>query len=214
MTTGGCDHETDLRETREVPARPGPEVVERADGPLVIFLGDSLSAGYGLSEAEAYPALLARRLQTGGIPARIVNAGVSGDTTAGGLARVDWLLSQSPDVVVVELGANDGLRGLSLVETEQNLDEIIRRCLAAGTSVLLMGMKIPPSYGPDYSEGFAALFQELAETHAIAFMPFLLEGVAAVPDLNQADGIHPNAAGHRLLAKSVEPYLVGVLEGL
>jgi acyl-CoA thioesterase-1 len=184
------------------------------DGPLVVFLGDSLTAGYGLREEEAYPALLAARLRTEGKPVKVVNAGISGDTTAGGLARLDWLLSQNPDVVVVELGANDGLRGLSLEETGQNLDGIIRRCLQAGAKVLLLGMQIPPSYGVEYSGGFATLFGELAESHRITLMPFLLEGVAADPKLNQADGIHPNAVGHRRLAVGVQPYLEEVLEGL
>jgi len=180
----------------------------------VIFLGDSLTAGFGLSESEAYPALLAGRLAAAGRSVQIVNGGISGDTTAGGLARLDWLLSQDPAVVVVELGANDGLRGLSLEETAKNLDEIIRGCRQAGARVLLIGMKIPPSYGPEYSSGFEALFGELAEQHELAWMPFLLAGVAAVPDLNQMDGIHPNAAGQRLLAENVLPYLEDVLEDL
>ena len=187
---------------------------EKPPGPLVIFLGDSLTAGFGLSESEAYPALLAGRLAAAGRSVQIVNGGISGDTTAGGLARLDWLLSQDPAVVVVELGANDGLRGLSLEETAKNLDEIIRRCRQAGARVLLIGMKIPPSYGPEYSSGFEALFGELAEQHELAWMPFLLAGVAAVPDLNQMDGIHPNAAGQRLLAENVLPYLEDVLEDL
>jgi len=214
VTAGGCGPGSapgaDPGESEQI----STEETVPAAGPLVVFLGDSLTAGYGLSEEEAYPALLVQRLQTGGRPVRIVNAGISGDTTAGGLARIDWLLSQNPDVVVVELGANDGLRGLSLEETRENLDGIIRRCLRADARVLLMGMKIPPSYGEQYSGEFAVLFEDLAKIHGIALMPFLLEGVAAEPHLNQADGIHPNAAGHRRLAASVEPYLEEVLEGL
>lgn len=214
LAVGGCGREAVIEEPREAPRPSRTDGTEMAAGPLVIFLGDSLTAGYGLAEAEAFPALAAARLRASGTPVRIVNAGISGDTTAGGLARVDWLLAQNPDVVVVELGANDGLRGLSLGETEQNLDEIIRRCLESGSRVLLAGMKIPPSYGPDYSGDFASLFAELATRHGIALMPFLLEGVAADPDLNQADGIHPNAVGHGLLAESIEPYLAEVVEGL
>jgi len=214
VTVGGCGPGSAPRAAREEAAQISTEETVSVDGPLVVFLGDSLTAGYGLSEEEAYPALLVQRLRTGGRPVRIVNAGISGDTTAGGLARIDWLLSQSPEVVVVELGANDGLRGLSLEETRENLEGIIRRCLRAEAKVLLMGMKIPPSYGEEYSGGFAALFGDLAKTHEIALMPFLLEGVAADPRFNQADGIHPNAAGHRRLAASVEPYLEEVLEGL
>lgn len=214
LAASGCGSGPDSREVLEEPVQIRTEETETIARPLVMILGDSLTAGFGLSESEAYPALLAERLRTAGRPVRIVNAGISGDTTAGGLARVDWLLSQNPEVVVVELGGNDGLRGLSLEETEGNLDGIVRRCRQAGARVLLMGMKIPPSYGAEYSGDFAALFEELASTHGVALMPFLLEGVAGDPNLNQADGIHPNAAGHRLLAESVEPYLVGVLEGL
>jgi len=210
----GCGPGTIPGETQDASVSDRTDEIEIDMGPLVIFLGDSLTAGYGLSEAEAYPDLLAERLAAMGRPARIVNAGISGDTTAGGLTRVDWLLSQDPDVVVVELGANDGLRGLSLVETEQNLDGIIRRCLEAGAKVLLMGMKIPPSYGPGYSTDFAALYGQLAAAHGIALMPFLLEGIAADPDLNQADGIHPNAAGQRRLAENVMPYLEVILRDL
>lgn len=196
----------------EVPVTDAPSKTTTLEGPLVIFLGDSLSAGYGLGEAEAFPALLAESLREAEHPIRIVNAGISGDTSAGGLARVDWLLAQDPDLMVVELGANDGLRGLALEETEDNLDQIIRRSHEAGAKVLLMGMKIPPSYGPEYSDGFEALFGRLAVAHGVSLMPFLLEGVAADPELNQGDGIHPNAEGHRRLAETVLPYLVEALE--
>lgn len=180
--------------------------------PLIIFLGDSLTAGYGLGEEQAFPALVGARLETEGIPVEIVNAGISGDTTAGGLSRVDWLLAQEPDLVVVELGANDGLRGLSLEETEANLDGILRRCQEAGSKVLLIGMKIPPSYGPEYAGEFEEIFKRLASQHGVAVMPFLLEGVAAKPELNQQDGIHPNAEGQRRLAANVVPYLIPLLE--
>lgn len=181
--------------------------------PLVVFLGDSLTAGFGLSEEQAFPAVVSAQLEERGIPARIVNAGISGDTTAGGVSRLDWLLTQRPEVIVVALGANDGLRGLSLAETESNLDAILRRCLEAGARVLLVGMKIPPSYGDDYARGFEAIFGRLASRHGVSLMPFLLEGVAAVPDLNQPDGIHPNAEGQRRVATNVAPYLVALLAG-
>jgi acyl-CoA thioesterase-1 len=180
--------------------------------PLIIFLGDSLTAGFGLSEEQAFPFLVSARLEERGIPANIVNAGISGDTT-GGVSRLDWLLSQDPEVVVVALGANDGLRGLSLAETESNLDAIIRRCLEAGARVLLVGMKIPPSYGDGYAREFEAIFGRLASRHGVSLMPFLLEGVAAVPGLNQPDGIHPNLEGQRRIADNVAPYLVALLAG-
>ena len=180
--------------------------------PLIIFLGDSLTAGYGLSEEQAFPALVGARLEAKGIQVEVVNAGISGDTTAGGVSRLDWLLTQNPDVMVVELGANDGLRGLSLAETGANLDDILRRCQEAGAKVLLIGMKIPPSYGVDYAGEFEKLFESLASQHEIAVMPFLLAGVAADPELNQGDGIHPNAEGQRRVAANVVPYLLPLLE--
>lgn len=182
------------------------------DRPLVIFLGDSLTAGLGVSERQAFPAQVGTRLAASGRPVRVVNAGVSGDTTAGGLSRLDWLLEQRPQVMVVELGANDGLRGLSLEETAGNLREIVRRSREGGARVLLVGIKIPPSYGPAYSQEFEALFPRLAEELDVARVPFLLEGVAAEPGLNLADGIHPNAAGHRRLAENVLPWLQPLLE--
>lgn len=180
--------------------------------PLIIFLGDSLTAGYGLSEEQAFPALVGAQLEAEGIQVEIVNAGISGDTTAGGVSRLDWLLTQKPDVMVVELGANDGLRGLSLEETVANLDDILRRCQEAGAKVLLIGMKIPPSYGSDYAGDFEKLFERLASQHGVAAMPFLLAGVAADPELNQGDGIHPNAEGQRRVAANLVPYLLPLLE--
>lgn len=208
----GCGTQTDAGETQQEPSPDRGLAGDGTSGPLLVFLGDSLTAGYGLSEAEAFPALVGEGLDAAGRSVRIVNAGISGDTTAGGLARIDWLLSQAPGVMIVGLGANDGLRGLSLDQTEKNLGEIIRRCLAAGADVLLLGMKIPPSYGPEYSDGFMELFGRLADRHDVALVPFLLAGVAADPALNQGDGIHPNAAGQRLLARNVIPYLEEILE--
>jgi len=177
------------------------------DRPLVVFLGDSLTAGYGLPEADAYPALIEAALAAEGRPVRVVNAGVSGDTSAGGLARLDWVLRLEPDVVVVELGPNDGLRGLPLEATEANLRRIVERGRAAGARVLLAGMLIPPNYGPDYAGRFAAIYPRLAEELDAPLVPFLLEGVGGEPDLNLADGIHPNAAGHRRVAENVLPHL-------
>jgi acyl-CoA thioesterase-1 len=181
--------------------------------PVVVFLGDSLTAGLGLEEAEAYPSLLGTRLAGQGRPIRVINAGVSGDTAAGGLRRLDWLLRQKPDVMVVGLGANDALRGASLEEIERNLREIVRRSRAAGARVLLLGMMIPPNYGPDYTRRFTALYPRIAKDMGVPLVPFLLEGVGGDPELNQADGIHPTAAGQRKVAENVYPYLREVLEG-
>jgi acyl-CoA thioesterase I len=190
-----------------------PGAVSVADEPpLVLFLGDSLTAGYGLAEGQAFPALVGRELAEEGIEARVVNAGVSGDTTAGGLARLDWVLSQGPDVVVVGLGGNDGLRGLDLAATEENLREIVRRSQDTGARVILLGMKIPPNYGLDYAGRFEEMYEEIADDPDVALVPFLLDGVAAKPALNLPDRIHPNARGHEILAETVFPYVEEALE--
>ncbi len=169
----------------------------------VAFLGDSLTAGLGLPESQAYPALIQARLAREGRHWKVLNAGVSGDTTAGGLARLDWLYKQKVDVLVVALGANDGLRGLPLKETEGNLRAILRRGRKEGSRLVLVGMQMPENLGPDYRKGFAALFPRLAKEEGVPLIPFLLEGVAMDSSLNQADGIHPNEAGARRVAETV-----------
>ncbi|HSK78553.1 MAG TPA: arylesterase [Thermoanaerobaculia bacterium] len=189
-------------------ARPAPVSGE----PLVIFLGDSLTAGLGLAENQAYPALLDRKLDEAGNPVRVLNAGVSGDTTAGGLSRLDWLLSQKPDVLVVGLGANDGLRALPVEESEKNLREIVRRAKAAGARVLLLGMQIPPNYGPEYTTAFAGMYPRIAEELDVPLVPFLLNKVGGVRELNLEDGMHPNAQGQEILAENVLPYLEELVE--
>lgn len=193
------------------PPPPTPASALASSEPLVVFLGDSLTAGYGLGGEQAYPALVEKRLEEEGIPIEALNAGVSGDTTAGGLARLDWLLSQKPDVVVVGLGGNDGLRGLPLEQAEQNLREIVRRAKGAGARVLLLGMQIPPNYGPEYAQGFSDIYPKLAKEMDVPLVPFLLEGVGGVSDLNQADGIHPTAEGQEKVAELVTPYVAEVL---
>ena len=189
-------------------ARPVPVPVPAA--PLVVFLGDSLTAGLGLDENQAYPALIESQLKAEGTPVRVINAGVSGDTTAGGLSRLDWLLNQHPDVVIVGLGANDGLRALPITEVDANLRQIIRRSQAAGARVLLLGMRIPPNYGP-YADQFAALYPKIAKDLNVPLVPFLLEGVGGIRSLNQSDGIHPTAKGQEIVAKTVRPYLEKML---
>jgi len=190
----------------------GGAVVPVASGPTVIFLGDSLTAGYGLAEDEAFPALVAEALESDGRAIRLVNAGVSGDTTAGGLARVDWLLKQEPKVLVVGLGGNDGLRGLDLEMSETNLRQIIERAQEAGAIVILLGMLLPPNYGPDYTERFSAIYPRLGEAYGVILVPFLLEGVGGDPDLNLPDGIHPTARGHEIVARTVLPYVREALD--
>lgn len=193
------------------PPRPAPDAAPAAAGPLVVFLGDSLTAGLGVAEEEAFPEQVRRLLEARGTEVRITNAGVSGDTTAGGLTRLDWVLGQGPDLVVVALGANDGLRGLSVDETEANLREIVERARASGARVVLAGMRLPPNYGRDYGERFAALYPRLAAELGVPLVPFLLEGVGGRPELNQADGIHPTAAGHRRMAEVVAPWVEAAL---
>lgn len=188
-----------------------PRGAPAPEGPLVAFLGDSLTAGLGLPKDSAYPALVAWFLQQEGTPIRVINAGISGDTSAGGLRRVDWLLRQKPDVLVVALGANDGLRGLPVEDLERNLREIARRARAAGARVLLAGMLVPPSLGRDYAVSFAQVYPTLAKEQGVALMPFLLEGVAGRPEFNQPDGIHPTAQGQELIARGMLPYLKKLL---
>jgi acyl-CoA thioesterase-1 len=178
---------------------------------VVVAFGDSLTAGFGVAAEEAWPARLQARLLRGGYPYRVVNAGVSGDTTAGGLRRVDWALKTRPEVAIVALGANDGLRGLSLPAMRDNLRGIVGRFQAAGVRVLLAGMRLPPNYGDEYTRGFVEVFGAVAREARVPLMPFLLDGVAADPRLNQADGIHPNAEGHRALAERVWPFLLPLL---
>lgn len=181
------------------PTAPAPVVARHTVG----FLGDSLTAGLGLPESQAYPALIQARLQAEGRSWKVVNAGVSGDTTAGGLARLDWLYRQRIEVLVVALGANDGLRGLPLKDTEANLRAILRRGRREGSRLVLVGMQMPENLGPEYRRGFAALYPRLAKEEGAHLIPFLLEGVALDPALNQADGIHPNAEGARKVAGTV-----------
>jgi acyl-CoA thioesterase I len=178
---------------------------------VIAVLGDSLTAGLGVAAEEAFPARLQTRLQREGYDYRVVNAGVSGDTTAGGLRRVDWVLRTKPAVVVVALGANDGLRGQSPAVMRDNLEAIIARLQVSGARVLLAGMRMPPNYGAEYTREFAAVFPEVARRTSVALMPFLLDGVAAEPRFLQPDGLHPNATGYQIIAEKLWPYLVPLL---
>ena len=207
---GGCRDGADAGavDAAESPRGGRPAAPEiPADAPLVAFLGDSISAGLHLPRDRAFPAALQRRLAAAGVPFRLVNAGVSGDTTAGGLARIDWILKQKPAIVVVELGANDGLRGVPVETIEANLREILRRVVASGAKPLLLGMRLPPNYGPAYNASFEEAFDRVADEHDAAFLPYFMKGVAGRLDLNLEDGIHPTAAGHEKLAENVEPAL-------
>ncbi len=180
--------------------------------PRIVAFGDSLTAGLGVSADESYPARLQRRLDELKYRYRVINAGVSGETTAGGLRRVSWVLKSRPELVILELGGNDGLRGLSLDQTRDNLDRIIQRFRQAGVKVVLAGMKLPPNYGKDYTAGFEAMYAALARKHRIPLIPFFLEGVAASATLNQADGIHPTKEGYRVIVEELLKTLIPLLD--
>lgn len=184
-------------------------------GPLrIAMLGDSLTAGFGLSPQQALPVKLETALKAAGRDVTIANHGVSGDTTAGGLARLDWMMGDKPKLVLVALGANDALRGTDPAETERNLDAIITRLKAEGAAVMLFGMAAPRNYGPEYTRAFDGLYPRLAEKHAIPLYPFLLDGVAMERDLNQADGIHPNVKGVDVLVRRIAPELLKAIDAL
>lgn len=194
-----------------VPAETEPDT---AAGATVLVLGNSLAAGSGVDPQEAFPALLQEKVDSLGWTFEIINAGLSGETSAGGLRRIDWLLRQPVDVLVLELGGNDGLRGIEPEVTKQNLQAIIDKTRARypDARVVLAGMQIPPNLGPDYTERFRDIYPELAAENDAVLIPFLLEGVGGVPALNQSDGIHPTAEGHEIVAETVWTYLRPVLE--
>ena len=177
-----------------------------AETKTMVFFGDSLTAGYGLeSTDEAFPALIQERLSASGRPWRVVNAGLSGETTAGGLRRLDWILKQPVDIFVLELGGNDGLRGIAPETSRANLQAMITRIRERYPNVklVLAGMQMPANMGADYTRQFAAMYPDLARENHLTLIPFLLEGVGGVPGLNQGDGIHPTAAGHKIVAATV-----------
>ena len=188
-------------------ARREAEPSARAGRPKIVFLGDSLTAGYGLEPGDAFPSLLQQRLRETGLDAEVVNAGVSGDTSAGGLRRVDWSLDADVRILVVALGGNDALRGLSTVELQRNLAAIIERARRRHVTVILAGMEAPPNLGNAYTSAFRRVYKDLAEQYGVTLVPFLLDGVAGNASLNQADGIHPNPAGARKVADLLWPYL-------
>ena len=183
-----------------------PQAARAADGPVkLVVLGDSLSAGYGLPGQAAFPARLAEALKAKGVAATVVNAGVSGDTTSGGRDRLDWSVPDGTDAVIVELGANDALRGLDPALTKAALDAILQKLQQRRVAVLLAGMKAPRNMGPDYASRFDAIYPALAAAHPVVFYPFFLEGVAADAKLNLADGMHPNAAGVDVIVARILP---------
>lgn len=183
--------------------QPAPAQPDRTDWPVIVAFGDSLTAGLRVEFDRNYPSQLQEELDRLGYKYRVVNAGISGDTSAGGLARVDTVLMHKPEIVILELGANDGLRGLDVDEMRKNLSKTIERLQAEKVQVVLAGMQIPPNYGPDYTAEFQQTFMNLAEKYKLPLIPFFLDGVAAKPELNQADGVHPTAEGYVYVVRNV-----------
>lgn len=206
----GC-RPSSVREERGVPqasapaASPAPAADPTAPPPRprIVAFGDSLTAGLGLVESQSYPSLLQQKIDAERYEFEVVNAGVSGDTSAGGLRRLDWALEGDVRVLIVALGANDGLRGLSVGDMKQNLSSIIERARARGITVILAGMEAPPNYGQEYAQAFRQAFRDVALKQRVLFIPFLLQNVAGRSELNQADGIHPNAQGAAIVAETV-----------
>ncbi|MGB0747637.1 MAG: arylesterase [Magnetospiraceae bacterium] len=178
----------------------------------LLLIGDSLTAGYGLPASDGFAEQLATALEDAGETVTVINAGVSGDTTAGGLARLDWTLAEKPDAVVLELGANDGLRGVDPAVTRDNLDAMLKILGDKGIPVLLAGMLAPPNLGRSYGDEFNRIFPEMADQHDVPLYPFFLEGVAAISALNQSDGIHPNAEGVAIIVRNILPHVRELLE--
>lgn len=215
-----CNAPSDKAKSQETAA---PDTASAAESPagetpkkVILFFGNSLTAGYGVEAHESFPALIQARIDSLGWPYTVVNAGVSGETSATGLNRIEWVMGrQQVDVFVLELGANDGLRGLPPQETRRNLEAIIDKVRdhEPGTHIILAGMMVPPSMGPEYSAEYNRIFPEIAEAKDVGLIPFLLENVGGIDRMNQADGIHPNPAGNRVVVENVWPVLAPYLEG-
>jgi len=226
---GGCDHPQDPQSngpnsdaTLHITQHAKPALLSKEspprfpqtrpeDIPRIVAFGNSLTAGLGVSSDRTYPSQLQERLDEAGYRYKVINAGVSGETTAGGLRRLGWVLKSNPKVVILELGVNDGLRGHPLEETYSNLEQIIQKLQAAGVTVVLAGMKIPPNYGLQYTGGFAAMYGKLAAQYQTPLLPFFLEGVATRRELNQADGLHPTGEGYAVIVDNLMPILEPVL---
>jgi acyl-CoA thioesterase-1 len=204
-----CSDQPDNRaNTTTQPKHP----IKAAYEGTIIVLGDSLTAGLGVAEKEAYPALLEKELQRNGINWRVINAGTSGETSSGALSRTGWIIAQQPDIVILETGANDGMRGIPIKVIKENIKRIVRLFKEANVEVVLAGMQMLQNLGPGYTEDFAAIFPEVAAEQEIILVPHFLEKVGGDPSLNQRDAIHPNREGHRILAQTVYPYVVQAIQ--
>lgn len=204
-----CGSEEQKKEAQQEVAATQKKLADKK----LVFFGNSLTAGYGLNPEEAFPARTQVKIDSLELGYEVINAGLSGETSAGGLTRIDWILQQKPDIFVLELGANDGLRGIPVTETRKNLQGILDKVKAANPEVKLVvaGMMVPPNMGPEYAKDFQSIFPELAKTNNATLIPFLLDGVAGERSLNLADGIHPTAEGHQMVANSIWKYLQPLL---
>ncbi|MGV3557174.1 arylesterase [Larkinella arboricola] len=213
----GCNSKTETNQAQEEkPAATASQSEKSASEKkkTILFFGNSLTAGYGLDPAEAFPALVGEKAKAAGYDYQVVNAGSSGETTAGGKSRISWVLRKPVDVFVLELGGNDGLRGIPIKDSQKNLQAIIDtvRQKSPQAQIVLAGMQIPPNLGPDYSEQFKAMYTDLADKNKLTLIPFLLENVGGIRKLNQPDGIHPTAEGHKIVAENVWKVLEPVLQ--
>lgn len=193
-------------------AAPPPREKAPAYTKTIVAVGDSLTEGLGVLEENAYPARLQRKLNANGYPYRVVNAGISGETSSGALSRINWILTLKPDIVILETGANDGLRGVDPALTEKNIDQIIRILKNRQVAVLLAGMQMVGNLGEGFTTAFAGIYPAVAKRHNIPLIPFFLEGVAGEPSLNQADGIHPTAEGYRIVTETVYPHVLPLIK--
>ncbi len=214
FTLFSCGESNKKDESQDSEASAESETDNEDSKKVILFFGDSLTAGYGLEKGEGFPEILQQKIDSLGLSYQVVNAGLSGETTSGGKNRIDWVLKQNVDVFVLELGANDGLRGIPIAETRQNLQEIIDfvREQNPDIEIILAGMQIPPNMGQDYTSEFREIFPDLAEENDVYLIPFLLEDVAGIPELNQQDGIHPTAEGQQILAENVWEVLKPVIQ--
>ena len=205
FTILSCNNNSQKSAAQKQAAKKNPVVDSSAKKKTILFFGNSLTAGYGVDPSEAYPALIQRKIDSLHLNYKVINAGVSGETSADGNSRIDWILKQPVDIFVLELGGNDGLRGIPLSVTEKNLQSIIDKVKAKypGVKIILEGIQIPPNMGPAYTSKFKEIYPRLASANNIELLPFLLKGVGGDPKLNQRDGIHPTAEGHKIVAENV-----------
>jgi acyl-CoA thioesterase-1 len=202
VAAGGCGREDPPPERRSAPVVDG----------TIVAVGDSLTAGYGVAQELAYPARLEKKLASDGFVYRVINAGISGETSSGALSRINWILTLTPDIVILETGANDGLRGVDPALTKGNIQEIIRLLRASDVTVILAGMQMVQNLGREYTEAFRRIYPEAAKEAGVRLVPFFLKGVAGDPALNQADGIHPTGEGYRVVVETVYPYVTAAIQ--